>query len=163
MLLKSSFANNLVQLAVLHAAAYKQKLIESWKESSHPSGTVVVLFAPPFHLLLPENNEARKTQVLFHLSVLKDTVDEDVLPALNTEWLETKYHKYRPTASSRPDLKLLVQLWDLNLHCYKETSSKVAKETPSAARGTAGHPCPSGVISLSVSQNDSFFSQDLVA
>lgn len=39
----------------------------------------------------------------------------------------------------------------------------MAKETPSPARGTAGHLCPSGVISLPVSQNDSFSSQDLVA
>lgn len=45
---------------------------------------MAVVFAPTFHLLLPENNEARETQVLFHFSVLKDTVDEDILPASNT-------------------------------------------------------------------------------
>lgn len=46
------------------------------EESGHPLCTVVVLFAPIFHLLLPENNEARETQVLFHLIGLKNTVDE---------------------------------------------------------------------------------------
>lgn len=39
----------------------------------------------------------------------------------------------------------------------------MAIENTSAVRDSAGDPCPSGVISLAVSQNVSFSSQDMVA
>lgn len=71
-----------------------------------------------------------KLKFCFISCALKDTVDEDVLPVLSNAWLETTYHKHHPTAGSRPDIKLSVQPWHLSIHCYGETSSKVATETP---------------------------------
>jgi len=57
-----------------------QKLKTVRPPITYCSGTV----ATTFYFLLTENNEARKTQVLFHVNVLKDTVDEDILPVSNT-------------------------------------------------------------------------------
>lgn len=161
-LLKSPFGKQSCTLAVLHAAAFKQKLIRSWRESGHPLRAVAELFAPTSHLLLPENSKARETWALFHqkcfdrcyglrcFTGIKQCMTGNQVPysASNCRF-QTRSKAVGATMIPQPMR-------------YEESSSEMAMVKPSVVRGTAGHPCPPDVTFLGVSQNDSFSSQDLV-
>lgn len=93
-----------MQLIILHAAAYEQKLI--WVERSWATRYVLLyrlleIFTFYFQKIM------QLDKLKLYLGVLKDTVGEYIFSALSSAGLEIrwKYREHHPAASSRPDQK----------------------------------------------------------